>query len=223
MKAKLCVLVPILFIAFLAIDQAPAQTTKPTVSRTAKSRSKKAETRNPTGPNKTTFPPTPAFQAPPPTVEITGISPLYVLIWLLVYFSPTIVALIKKIKNPVYGTGLVFYVALINTFFGWFCLGWGVAWIMVFTNLFGKFSPRPESFSFGSETGTGYPLSSGTDFSKPFPEPQKCLTCNGSGQKICPSCFGRGSWFESPTTENGGAQLVRCNYCCGSGKVQCTH
>jgi len=48
-----------------------------------------------------------------------------------------------------------------------------------------------------------------------------CSRCGGTGSQTCPSCQGRASWYESPQTASGVAQLTGCNYCSRSGKVQC--
>lgn len=51
--------------------------------------------------------------------------------------------------------------------------------------------------------------------------PQPCISCNDQGM-TCPICHGNRGTYEYTTTEHGGSTWVSCNYCCASGRVQCT-
>lgn len=159
--------------------------------------------------------------------QTSGVTPLYVLTWLLLYFSPTIAAWVKKKKDadPSHGARLFFFVALVNTFFGWSCFGWVVAWAMVLSKRFGNMFVGPRRSSAEPATG-GYaaPAPSTADAWDPtrMPERKPCSGCNGTGKQTCPSCLGRGSWYEQPQTASGIAQLVNCTYCIGSGRITCT-
>jgi RsiW-degrading membrane proteinase PrsW (M82 family) len=61
------------------------------------------------------------------SIHLTGISAIIaILVSIVVYFLPTIIALLRKKQNPL-------VVVLINIFLGWTFIGWIVALVMSFT------------------------------------------------------------------------------------------
>jgi hypothetical protein len=61
------------------------------------------------------------------SVHLTGFAALIIIIpSIVIYFLPTIVALVRKKTNPV-------VVILVNVFLGWTLIGWIVALVLSFT------------------------------------------------------------------------------------------
>jgi hypothetical protein len=139
---------------------------------------------------------------------------------------PTIVAVLRRRRTDRAGMLVIGFIMAANLIIGTFSTG--VMVIVWFALMAAALSTRPDAFLrrilFGGAGQQGSPAMTSSAFD-PVAQNQRsvCSQCGGTGYRTCPSCNGRGSWYESPQTASGVAQLTGCNYCARSGKVQCIH
>jgi hypothetical protein len=148
------------------------------------------------------------------------------LILFLLGALPIIVAVLRRRRTNRAGMIVIFLIMAVNLVIGTFSTG--VMVILWLALMAAALSTRADAF-------VARLLGQGTVRQMPQPGPSgpldpaaqslrpACSQCGGTGYRTCPSCYGRGSWYESPQTASGVAQLTGCNYCSRSGKVQCIH
>jgi len=144
----------------------------------------------------------------------------------LCYFAPSLVAWYRQRNGQPIALPLR-QLALINLFIGWTVVGWFLA----LANALG-YNPVPHmavwiAKNFGTPPGgparPPQQASSSEEGGGLGGNKVPCGTCNATGMAPCPSCHGRGSWYEQPQTATGVAELKHCTYCGGgNGKVQCS-
>ena len=130
------------------------------------------------------------------------------LLYVLLYFSPTIAAVWRKRTDPELAGKPLGNVVVINTFLGWTMIGWLVAWYMVITKRFGG---RVEMSLHSQSAGAAWNTSQQADL--------PCPHCGGSGRLTCASCGGAGSEYAQPSV--GSAQPAGCSTCSRTGRITC--
>jgi hypothetical protein len=134
--------------------------------------------------------------------------------FLLFYFAPVFIGGYRRMQGkekswPAWGLFLIIF------FTGWSIIGWLFALRMAFRDK----DLAPAAMGGGGGGGGGYtPPPTPSDTTQP---PSPCMQCGGNGTLTCPSCYGRGSWWESSTTAEGTGSPAHCSYCVSSGKVTC--
>ena len=136
------------------------------------------------------------------------------ILWVLIYFAPTIVAW----KWDASKTKPAWVVFLVNLTLGWTVIGWFIAWGMVLIDwrkmLIERYGRRPAG------AGEAYQPPAET-FGHSGTAQRTCGACGGGRAQPCPQCRGsRGTWIQ-PTTEHGTAQWQGCGYCTQAGTVTC--
>ena len=129
------------------------------------------------------------------------------LFWLL-YFSPSIAAVWRRMTDPELAGKPLGNVFFINAFLGWTVLGWFVAWFMVITKRFGE-----------AVQMSAYSQSTGAAWNTPKQANSTCFHCGGSGRMTCTSCGGAGSEYAQPAV--GMAQPAGCSTCSRTGRITC--
>ena len=173
-------------------------------------------------------------------IDLQSASVPMALIGVPLYLAPFLVGL-GRWRRDRHSAASPRFLLSINVLLGWTGIGWLVAWWLAFRRTApatdipiqgGWVGPMPTKPIWGPGSEDDAPASPGPNWNRPpplgwgdqGPLRQTCPTCQGSRQMVCPSspCRGRGSWWEPPSGATGTATLVRCSYCNGNGKVQCT-
>ena len=143
---------------------------------------------------------------------------IFRLFTIALYFAPSIAAFLRRKKAPTLAAGNKVFVLvfLVNFLLGWTLIGWLVAWWLAYSETIAA----RMAMSVVTPAGGGAPALPVWEAQQS--QPRTCGACGGSGRERCPSCQGRGSWYDPPRGANDVPQLSRCTYCTSAGTVQCT-
>lgn len=145
----------------------------------------------------------------------------------LVYWSPSLGAWWRRRRDRAIPSRSVWFVAACNLLIGWTGIGWVICWVMVLSSgMKSGFSGVLSVLMSGASAGSSAPSAGGSNISyerSTAPQATNCTHCSGSGRTTCPSCHGRGQWWEAPTTADGVGQPAHCQYCVSSGSITCSN
>jgi hypothetical protein len=160
------------------------------------------------------------------TLESSGIHPAVLaataVIGIAAYLLPSILGW-RTTRRAHYRAAVRTLIIALNLFFGWSGIGWLLALVLairpsLMEPVFDALGTMRGGTSMPAAPTSGSPWNtdSGSE------EPPACSSCGGSRYQPCPSCGGRGQWWEPATTASGTGQPAHCHYCVSSGKVQCS-